>query len=143
MRHYRNRRRTSRQREAKRIRSARGRFGTAAGALHEETVFLAFTDRRARFPSWFRAIRPPTHREDQRGIDAVVDTDVGQLHLQIKSSIIYAARFKGRPGHDRIAVVIVHTADSSSCTRRKVLQALRDLRRSRISFMTANQPPAE
>src|SRR3989338_11075539 len=58
------------------------------GRNNEKRVVAAYTTNYP-FPdriSWIKTVRLSTESEDQRGIDVVFETDVGEIHLQLKSS---------------------------------------------------------
>jgi hypothetical protein len=63
-------------------------------------------------PAWMRSARAATRREDHRGIDVVIESDVGKLFVQVKSSIAGKAKFEGRRRSARIVVVVVDAGDS-------------------------------
>lgn len=88
------------------------------GFDRERLVFDAFSDRGARVPPWFRLIGMGTLEQDlYEGIDYVVQTDVGKIFLQIKSSEYYARRFRekqlARRYNRSIAVAVIgdHVTD--------------------------------
>ena len=60
-----------------------GDVARARGELAEHRVLDAVGSLRE---PWLRGVRAATREEDQQGIDVVVFTDVGALHLQVKCS---------------------------------------------------------
>ncbi len=78
----------------------------ARGRANEQRA-LAILQRTA-FPAWMKGARAGTPEEDARGIDLVVDSTVGPLYLQIKSSVRGRDKFFEMGYPDRIRVVIVN-----------------------------------
>jgi hypothetical protein len=74
------------------------------------------------------AARAATRAEDNRGIDIVVDSDVGKLYLQVKSSRAGRAGFAERHPHLRAAVVIVRAGDALETVLARVSGELGKLR---------------
>lgn len=97
--------------------------GALRGRRSEQAVINAA--RHSTMPAWIRSVRAAYHWEDAQGIDVVVETDDGELYLQVKSSPKGAARFdpRGRP----IGVVVAGDAEPE-VVRRRVLAALERLR---------------
>jgi hypothetical protein len=79
----------------------------ARGKESEERFFKAFTKGRWRKPSWYKSVRPATGLEDSEGYDFFINTDIGELPIQVKSSKKYVARYRRRhPESDAIIVVV-------------------------------------
>ncbi len=81
------------------------------GKRNEFRAVAAFRGQFRDVPSWFRGIRNATNEQDSKGIDVVVRTDMGEILVQIKSSVLGADRFRleqgnGRYGKD-IAVIVI------------------------------------
>jgi hypothetical protein len=76
-------------------------------------------------PAWIEAVRLGSPAEDGRGIDLVVESDVGALHLQIKSSALQAQLFRPRRG-ELIAAVCGRGNDRA--VRDRLVDALESLR---------------
>jgi hypothetical protein len=72
-------------------------------------------------PTWMLSVRKGTKSEDHAGIDVVVDSDVGKLFVQVKSSRGGKVAFLGRRRSARIAIVVVHVTDSPEALLRKVV----------------------
>ena len=82
-------------------------------------------------PPWAGAARRATDQEDRGGVDIVVDSDVGSLYVQVKSSAGAAKRFLKR--RRRVAVVVVTGTMPESLIRGRLLAALTDLRSEYLS----------
>lgn len=108
------------------------RIAVERGRTTEERVFNAFQELDAVLPDWFHSIEHSTKKQDWSGIDAVVQTDVGALYLQIKSSQSGKNKFQSQSRRHRhpkpIAVVVVSPADSNEMIRQKGCDALKELR---------------
>ena len=76
--------------------------------------------------SWRRA----TPKEDRNGIDFVVETPVGPLFLQVKSSQTGAAKFLERPRKTRIEVVVA-SRDVRSRLLHAISMGIRAIRKKR------------
>lgn len=82
-----------------------GHYGNTRGAAHEQRFVEIIAARfRAR---WFRSVRRAKKYEDQNGIDAVIQTTIGPLYVQVKSSPGSARRFYRKKRRARIAVILV------------------------------------
>lgn len=57
--------------------------------------------------SWMKSVRLATRKEDEAGIDIVVESDVGKLFLQVKSSKGSARSFSKRPRRQHNEVIVV------------------------------------
>ena len=98
----------------------------ARGRLAEERVLKACrSDSR---PKWILTARFSCHAEDHAGIDIVLETDIGRLFLQVKSSRFGRERFQEVKRKDRIAVVVVKPGDNDEAVLAKVSSALGELR---------------
>ncbi len=78
-------------------------------------------------PAWMRSARPATPIEDRSGIDVVVESDVGRLLVQVKSSKLGKKRFRPRPLLG-IAIVVVRASDSPESVLAKVVAELETIR---------------
>ena len=92
------------------------------GEDHEEKVLRVFAERTPDVPEWFRSIRKGTMKQDfNKGIDFVIETDVGKIFLQVKSSRHFAKEFRRGQAEGRysgyIAVVVL---DDDSITDQQV-----------------------
>jgi hypothetical protein len=79
-------------------------------------------------PPWMQDVRKATPEEDRDGIDVVVESDVGKLYVQVKSSAVAKVAFQDKRRRARVAVVVVRPNDSKSDLLRKVLDGLSGLR---------------
>jgi hypothetical protein len=79
-------------------------------------------------PEWMRAARRATKQEDHDGIDVVVESDVGKLFIQVKSSRRGKVAFEQRARRARIAVVVVARDDGPEKLLRKVVGQLAAIR---------------
>ncbi|HEY1691121.1 MAG TPA: hypothetical protein VGG39_03115 [Polyangiaceae bacterium] len=79
-------------------------------------------------PEWMRSVRPATKEEDRAGIDVVVESDVGKLFVQVKSSQGGKARFEAKRRSARIAVVVAKVTDTPEGLLRKVVGELSTIR---------------
>lgn len=91
----------------------RGRDGDAAravGDVHERQVLdIAKVALHGR--PWIRSVRLSTLEEDRRGIDIVVETDLGDIYVQVKSSEgganKYRRQYAASPDLARTVVVVM------------------------------------
>lgn len=106
--------------------------GRRRGRESEALAVDAFVDQDFHPPTWFHGIEPSTHEQDQRGIDAVVHTDVGDIYVQIKSSLAGEEKFRARqeesPRLAHIVLAIVRVGESSMETRATILRAVEERR---------------
>jgi hypothetical protein len=77
-----------------------------------------------------RMARRASRIEDRSGIDIVVESDVGTLALQVKSSALGKERFRPRP-FIGIAVVVVGRAEGAEALLAKVVAELEKVRAER------------
>ena len=68
--------------------------------------------------------RAATRAEDHDGIDVVVESDVGKLFVQVKSSRTGKAAFAERRRRAHVAVVVVKSGDTLEEILRRVVGAL-------------------
>jgi hypothetical protein len=108
------------------VRRILGKIGSERGRGNEKRVLDAckLTER----PSWMLAARRATPAEDHAGIDVVIESDVGKLYVQVKSSRGGKAAFGARRRSARIAVVVARSGDSQSALLRKVVGELAKIR---------------
>lgn len=112
--------------DPRRVKSLLGEVAAARGRSAEERVVeaLALPSR----PAWVLGARRATKAEDHAGIDAVVDSDVGKLFVQVKSSRTGKAKFQERKRGVRVAIVIVRGGDDGEAVLRKVVGELAKVR---------------
>jgi hypothetical protein len=99
----------------------------ARGAHSERRVFDAI---RAEMPRWIFGIRGATREEDHAGIDLIVETDIGEMGFQVKSS--GGGRSDWRRKHPeiarKIAFVTIHKYETEADLRGRALFELMKLR---------------
>jgi hypothetical protein len=98
-----------------------GRLAAERGRAGERHVLAACA--LATRPAWMRRVRAATREEDRHGIDVVIESDVGKLFVQVKTSLAGKAKFEARRRHARIVVVVV----DAGCSLPTVLQEVVDL----------------
>jgi hypothetical protein len=103
-----------------------GKIATQRGRSSERRVLEA-CNLTAR-PEWMRSARAATRVEDHDGIDVVVESDIGKLYVQVKSSRRGKAAFVERRRRARVAVVVVGVADAPEALLRKVVGQLAGIR---------------
>lgn len=108
---------------------AAGKIGQWVGERNEAFAFRAVVNV---LPKWAIFARRATPEEDALGIDIVVQTDVGALFLQVKSSRMAAREF-AKKHHSQPIECIVAGCDETTLRGR----ALGALWRARIRVMRA------
>jgi len=105
------------------------------GFGHEDMVFEAFSGLgEMALPEWFRCIgRGTEHQDSHKGIDFVVQTDVGKIFVQIKSSKYIADKFRLRQISRRysryiVVVIIDDNLKSHEAVRLKILSGVSRMR---------------
>jgi hypothetical protein len=78
-------------------------------------------------PPWMHRARRATRIEDRSGVDIVIESDVGALLVQVKSSNAGKEHFRRRPLLS-IAIVVVRAADSAEALLAKVIGELEPIR---------------
>ena len=101
------------------------------GFQNEERVIRSFNESVVAVPIWFRGIDwAPRNLDLDKGVDFVIQSDIGKLYLQVKSSELMANKFrrKQRRKHHRknkyIAVVVIHESDTDNVICYKVISAV-------------------
>jgi len=113
------------------VRRILGQIAVERGRSSEQRLLEACQlDKR---PTWMLSARAGTRDEDARGIDVVLDTDVGKLYVQVKSSKTGGRHFKERKRSARIAVVVVRVDDTPDTLLQKVLSAVSPIRKEYLS----------
>ena len=114
--------------EQKRARFLLPEINRARGFAQERQVVHALSgdDR----PEWVYSAEISEEADDRRGVDVIVETDVGKLFLQVKSSHSGVERFNQYRGVRRrpIGVVLIERSDSVDDIRLKATEALAALR---------------
>lgn len=115
------------------IESSYGKIGYERGVKNETRVERALDDlgKRGTLPKWLQGYERATLEDDSKGIDGWVNTDVGRIQLQVKSSRKKAREF--REAHPNIAVVVVRDNDDEALITNKVISAVGPLRREYLN----------
>lgn len=79
-------------------------------------------------PEWISSVRKATREEDRKGIDLIASTDVGDIYLQIKSSVTGKRHHEERYGHKNIACAVIRINDPEETVRGKCIRAIQSLR---------------
>ena len=96
-----------------------GRIATERGRANEKRALDACV-LPAR-PAWMQSVRMASREEDRDGIDLVIDSDVGKLYVQVKSSRGGKMAFLQRRRRARVAVVVVSATDSPEAIQRRIV----------------------
>lgn len=119
--------------EEKRVR----KLAHLRGLQTEGRLFSTFNQPSTSLPDWFYGIRKGTRSDDQNGIDAFAITDVGEIPLQIKSSMRGMEKFWEQRPKSECVVLILHPemidVDVRAKTIRFVGARRRYLRRMRVA----------
>jgi hypothetical protein len=78
-------------------------------------------------PPWMHRARLATRIEDRSGVDIVIESDLGALLVQVKSSNAGKQQFRRRPLLS-IAIVIVRAGDSAAALLAKMVGELEPIR---------------
>ncbi len=92
------------------------------GRENEERFLSSFTEeelKRENLPVWFVRLRRSTPEEDRRGVDAIMETDVGGVLFQIKSSEGGVAIFQRKHPKTHIICVVVRPEQSCAELRKE------------------------
>lgn len=89
-----------------RVSSVLGSLGNERGSKNESLVAEVLSGLKERWP-WVKGWSKATAEQDRKGIDFVVNTDVGDLYLQVKSSESGKRKFKDTPRKSSILCVVV------------------------------------
>lgn len=96
-----------------------GRIGNEVGKAGERRVYEACKN--GEKPSWWKGIRYATPDEDGRGIDHIIETDVGDIYLQTKTSLSEPVRHRPSRNDRDVAIIYVNLKDSDEEIRKKVI----------------------
>jgi hypothetical protein len=105
-----------------------GKIGNERGRANEHRVLEAC--RLPMRPAWMTSARAATPAEDHDGIDVVVESDVGRLYVQVKSSRTGKAAFVERRRRAHVAVVVVKSGDGPEDVLRRVVGVLAPVRKT-------------
>ena len=117
--------------DPKNIARVLGKLGSERGRANERHVLDACL--LPQRPAWMTSARAGTRAEDHDGIDVVVESDVGKLLLQVKSSRTGKAAFAQRRRRARVAVVVAKSGDTLEEILRRVVGALAPVRRQYLT----------
>ena len=108
----------------RRVNELLGIIASERGSRTEDAFFKAFEGKSEGLPRWFRGIKRPTREQDlYKKIDAIVLTDVGEIHVQIKSSLSGLRHFQAEASaHCRIVPVVIKSGDKERFIRQIVLK---------------------
>lgn len=106
-----------------------GRVGHNRGITSELSVKRAMSKgiNGGDLPMWIVGYEQASFEDDSTGVDGWVDTDVGRIKIQIKSSRKSAKEF--RKNHPDTAVVIVEQGDEDEKIQGKIASAVGLLRK--------------
>lgn len=83
-----------------------GHRANEKGRLAEQRCLESVNELRVKSP-WIYGARLANLKEDARGIDVVVETDLGKLYLQVKSSHYGAHKFRRKRPKAKAIVIII------------------------------------
>jgi len=118
------------------------RTNAERGRTVERAALASLREDGVQLPSWMQGADQATAEQDAGGIDLVIRSDVGDLYLQLKSSIGGARKFEehGRRRR-RIEIVVVHDTADSAAIRRSILAAAERLRNEFLRKRPASSDP--
>lgn len=100
-----------------------GRRGAIKGARNEVAVVQVLSGHE-KLPSWMGDVRACTEEEDERGIDVVVETDIGEIYLQVKSSYSNAQKFLRKWPQRNVGMVVIRPQDDRDTIFNKAMDAV-------------------
>lgn len=103
--------------------------GRVRGANTEYRFFQALQT--PNLPSWFLKVRRATKDEDQNGVDAFVELDIGEVEVQIKSSIEGMRKHHNHYPKSSVLVIVLPRSMPLGHVRERILRFLY-LRRGEI-----------
>lgn len=104
-----------------------GTIGHDRGASNEQLI-LAACQLKTR-PTWMLSARQATALEDRNGIDIVIESDVGKLFIQVKSSKRGRIAFMAKQRRAEVAIVIPKLSDSPEQLLAKAVSAIAPIRK--------------
>ncbi len=123
------------------VRTIIGKLGSERGRGNERRVFEAC--QLPSRPKWMQAARRSTRAEDHDGIDLVIESDVGKLYVQVKSSRRGKAEFEQRRRRARVVVVMAKINDTPERLLAKVVSALAPVRKAYLEERAARDGSTE
>jgi hypothetical protein len=109
-------------------------LGEERGRRSEDMVFQAFAARPPDAPAWFKCLRRPTLEQDRlQQIDVIVEThDLGELYIQVKSSLTGLRRFEEKWHPANVRGLVVSLDQDDARIRALVYDACAYLRAKRL-----------
>ena len=92
------------------------------GQASETKFFQAFRQSGLDLPEWFYGVRKGTHRDDSAGVDGFAVTDVGEIPLQLKSSVRGMYEFVARRPGSVCVILVVSPEMPDTTIIRKTLE---------------------
>jgi hypothetical protein len=108
-----------------------GKLGNERGHANERHVLDACL--LPTRPAWMTSARAGIRAEDHDGIDVVVESDVGKLFVQVKSSRTGKVAFAERRRRAHVAVVVVKSGDALEEILRRIVGALAPVRKQYLN----------
>ena len=106
-----------------------GKAGREKGKHAEQRVLQAVHEL-TKSVTWMNSTRRSTSQEDTQSIDVVLETNIGMLFVQVKSSRTGARHFRRKRRRAHIVIVVIEPEMSDTKIRAKVHGALGFLRRN-------------
>lgn len=100
-----------------------GRRSALKGARAEASVVQVLNNHERR-PGWLLESRACTEEEDARGIDVVVNTDIGEIYIQVKSSKSNAQKFLRKYPQRNVGMAIIRPQDDRETVYNKAIDAV-------------------
>ena len=98
------------------------------GFENEQRYIELLKNKRDQLPPWVIDSRKATRHEDQTGVDAVVMSDVGELLLQVKSSLAGKIRFNKKERYKDIGTIVINPNITDDDAIRQTILELNKLR---------------
>ena len=107
------------------------------GQENERRFIAALTSNNdCMLPLWLRSVRCATKDEDHHGIDAVLETDVGKIFFQVKSSQRGAEKHRRRRRRIHTIVMVVRVGMSDENIRKYALAEAQTYREKLLAERT-------
>jgi hypothetical protein len=117
------------------LRKVVGDVINARGRAREEQVLSALsTMTTVSLPSWFSHTEQACQKDDARGVDVVVHTDVGKLFLQIKGSQKAIDEFVRKHTKGNIVPFLVQSDECIESLQKRLIEALSNERARILSL---------
>jgi hypothetical protein len=105
-----------------------GQRANEKGHLAERRCLQSVNELCVRYP-WIYGARLANLKEDSRGIDVVVETDLGKLYLQVKSSHYGAHKYRRKRPHAKTIIIIIPSDMTDAKLQNAVVDRLNCLRK--------------